>query len=31
VTQRHDNGVVGTTTTIYQTTLDLVSDTMAKT
>lgn len=31
VTQRHDNGVVGTSTTIYQTTLNLVSDTMAKT
>jgi hypothetical protein len=31
VTQRHDNGVQGTTTTIYQTTLQLVSDTMAKT
>ncbi|HEY2476882.1 MAG TPA: hypothetical protein VGI19_19025, partial [Candidatus Cybelea sp.] len=30
VTQRHDNGVQGTTTTIYQTTLQLVSDTMAK-
>jgi hypothetical protein len=29
--QRHDNGVVGTSTTIYQTTLNLVSDTMAKT
>lgn len=27
VTQRHDNGVVGTSTTIYQTTLSLVSDT----
>jgi hypothetical protein len=26
VTQRHDNGVVGTSTTIYQTTLALVSD-----
>ena len=31
VTQRHDNGVAGTSTTIYQTTLQLVSDTMAKT
>jgi hypothetical protein len=31
VTQRHDNGVVGTSTTIYQTTLNLVSDSMAKT
>ncbi len=31
VTQRHDNGVVGTSTTIYQTTLQLVSDTMART
>jgi len=31
VTQRHDNGVVGTSTTIYQTTLQLVSDSMAKT
>lgn len=31
VTQRHDNGVQGTTTTIYQTTLQLVSDSMAKT
>jgi hypothetical protein len=31
VTQRHDNGAVGTSTTIYQTTLNLVSDTMAKT
>jgi hypothetical protein len=31
VTQRHDNGVVGTSTTIYQTTLNLLSDTMAKT
>ncbi|HVR46271.1 MAG TPA: hypothetical protein VMT95_06505 [Candidatus Binatia bacterium] len=31
VTQRHDDGVVGTSTTIYQTTLNLVSDTMAKT
>ncbi|HVN70273.1 MAG TPA: hypothetical protein VMU38_11570 [Candidatus Binatia bacterium] len=31
VTQRHDNGVSGTSTTIYQTTLDLISDTMAKT
>jgi hypothetical protein len=30
VTQRHDNGVQGTSTTIYQTTLQLVSDTMAK-
>jgi hypothetical protein len=30
VTQRHDDGVQGTTTTIYQTTLNLVSDTMAK-
>lgn len=30
VTQRHDDGVQGTTTTIYQTTLSLVSDTMAK-
>ena len=27
VTQRHDNGVAGTSTTIYQTTLGLVSDT----
>jgi hypothetical protein len=27
VTQRHDNGVTGTTTTIYQTTLNLVSST----
>ena len=27
VTQRHDNGVQGTSTTIYQTTLSLVSDT----
>jgi hypothetical protein len=31
VTQRHDNGVQGTSTTIYQTTLQLVSDSMAKT
>jgi hypothetical protein len=31
VTQRHDNGVVGTSTTIYQTTLQLVSDSMEKT
>jgi hypothetical protein len=31
VTQRHDNGVSGTTTTIYQTTLQLVSDSTAKT
>ncbi len=31
VQQRHDNGVVGTSLTIYQTTLNLVSDTMAKT
>jgi hypothetical protein len=31
VTQRHDNGVAGTSTTIYQTTLNLVSDSMAKT
>jgi hypothetical protein len=31
VTQRHDNGVAGTSTTIYQTTLQLVSDTMART
>lgn len=31
VQQRHDNGVVGTSTTIYQTTLNLVSDSMAKT
>jgi hypothetical protein len=31
VTQRHDNGAVGTSTTIYQTTLNLVSDSMAKT
>jgi hypothetical protein len=30
VTQRHDNGVVGTTTKIYQTTLNLVSDSVAK-
>jgi len=29
--QRHDNGVAGTSTTIYQTTLNLVTDTMAKT
>ncbi|HZY95901.1 MAG TPA: hypothetical protein VFE35_02240 [Candidatus Cybelea sp.] len=29
VQQRHDNGVVGTSTTIYQTTLNLVSDSMA--
>ena len=28
VTQRHDNGVTGTTTTIYQTTLNLVSSTV---
>jgi hypothetical protein len=31
VTQRHDNGVAGTSTTIYQTTLQLVSDNMGKT
>jgi hypothetical protein len=31
VTQRHDNGVAGTSTTIYQTTLQLVSDSTAKT
>jgi hypothetical protein len=31
VTPRHYNGAVGTSTTIYQTTLNLVSDTMAKT
>lgn len=31
VTQRHDDGFAGTTTTIYQTTLHLVSDTMGKT
>jgi hypothetical protein len=31
VTQRHDTGVQGTSTTIYQTTLQLVSDSMAKT
>jgi len=31
VTQRHDDGVAGNTTTIYQTTLNLISDTMAKT
>lgn len=31
VTQRHDNGASGNSTTIYQTTLNLVSDTMAKT
>jgi hypothetical protein len=31
VTQRRDNGVSGTTTTIYQTTLQLVSDSTAKT
>ncbi len=31
VTQRHDNGVAGNTTTLYQTTLNLVSDTIAKT
>ncbi len=31
VTQRHDNGAVGTSRTIYQTTLNLVSDSMAKT
>jgi len=31
VTQRHDDGVAGNTTTIYQTTLNLLSDTMAKT
>ena len=31
VTQRHDNGVAGTSTTIYQTTLQLVSDTIPKT
>ncbi len=30
VTQRQDNGVTGTTTTIYQTTLGLLSDTVAK-
>jgi hypothetical protein len=30
-TQRQDNGVSGSTTTIYQTTLQLVSDSMAKT
>jgi hypothetical protein len=30
-TQRQDNGVSGTTTTIYQTTLQLVSDSTAKT
>lgn len=30
VTQRHDNGVQGTTTTIYQTTLTLASDATAK-
>ena len=30
VTQRHDNGVQGTSTTIHQTTLQLVFDTMAK-
>jgi hypothetical protein len=30
-TQRQENGVVGTTKTIYQTTLNLVSDTTAKT
>ncbi len=30
VTQRHDNGVQGTSTTIYQTTLSLASDTTAK-
>jgi hypothetical protein len=30
-TQRHDRGVSGTSTTIYQTTLNLLSDTMAKT
>jgi hypothetical protein len=30
VTQRHDNGVVGTSTTIYQTTLTLASDATAK-
>jgi hypothetical protein len=30
VTQRHDNGVVGTSTTIYQTTFALASDTTAK-
>ncbi|MGC1380991.1 MAG: hypothetical protein WA814_08210 [Candidatus Baltobacteraceae bacterium] len=29
VTQRHDNGVQGTSTTIYQTTLKLVSDSVA--
>ena len=28
--QRHDNGVVGTTTTIYQTTLNLVSNSIGK-
>lgn len=31
VTQHQDSGVVGTSRTIYQTTLNLVSDTMAKT
>jgi hypothetical protein len=31
VQQRHDNGVTGTSTTIYQTTLNLVSNSMAKT
>jgi hypothetical protein len=30
VTQRQDRGVKGMATTIYQTTLQLVSDTMAK-
>jgi len=30
VTQRHDNGVQGTTTTIYQTTFSLASDATAK-
>ena len=30
VTQRQDGGIQGTSTTIYQTTLKLVSDTMAK-
>jgi hypothetical protein len=30
VTQRHDNGVAGTQRTIYQTTLNLASDTTAK-
>jgi hypothetical protein len=31
VTQRQDRGVKGMATTIYQTTLQLVSDTMVKT